>query len=73
MTFNEAMTAASIASGVSTVVFVVIGARRRMAGANELLRRYQARAHRSVPLSELDPGPWADRPYGTYRPEDIGT
>lgn len=73
MTFNETMTAASVVSGVVTLAFVIGGGIRRMKAANHLLRRYQARAHRSVPLSELDPDPWADRPYGTYRPEDIGT
>lgn len=73
MTFNEAMTAASVASGISTVLFIVVSGVRRIVGTNQLRRRYQARAHRSVPLSELFPGPWADRPYGSYRPEDIGT
>lgn len=72
MTPREALETASAAVGVVTLLFIIVGGTRRMMGTNQLRRRYQARAHRSVVLSELWPDPWADRPYGTFRPEDIG-
>jgi hypothetical protein len=51
---------------------LVVDLARRSVGSRRLMNRYQARAARSVPLATLFPDPWADRPYGFFRPEDVG-
>jgi hypothetical protein len=58
---------------IGLLMFVngIVSMRRRF-GSRQLLRRYQARAHRSVVLSQLFPEPWADRPYGFFLPKDVG-
>lgn len=71
MTSSEALGTAAMASIIGTVVCMIVAAVRRRIGTTELMRRYQCRAHRSAVLSDLNPSPWADRPYGIFRPEDV--
>lgn len=63
---------ALIVGGITVVLHTVVDGVRRWLCAGELLARYQARASRSVPFSELWPDIWTDRPYGFFLPEDVG-
>lgn len=57
---------------VIVLVFVAIfrDERRQRVGKRSLLDRYQTRAFRS-PMSELYADQWVQRPYGSFKPEDV--